>query len=325
MADVIDNLTSALENLDADNASGLTNFVAQANETAASVDDALGQIEQSLTGGEGLSFPGDIDKRRIEFQIKPRNRPSQTDRTTTAGPTVIALPIPTNLSTGYGAQYADTELGPLGGQVLSDVRGGSSVLESLQANGIEALKQSGLSIAASASKEIAAVLGAGAIGKLGLGAAGIGAATGAGAAGLAVGALGAKGIAVNPHLAVLFEGVSFRNHTFQYKFSPRDKSESNSLNAIIHAFKKAMHPTIDEGNKAFFRYPDEFDIRFPNDNGFLFEIGTSVLKDFQLNYTPDGGSYFHKNGAPVSVSFSMTFTEIDILTQKEIGNQPGGR
>lgn len=84
-----------------------------------------------------------------------------------------------------------------------------------------------------------------------------------------------------------------------------------------------MHPSID--GKAFFKYPDEFDIRFPNDQGFLFEIGKSVLRDFSLNYTPDGGSYFHKNGAPVSVQMSMTFVEIDILTKQEIGNAPGGK
>ena len=77
-----------------------------------------------------------------------------------------------------------------------------------------------------------------------------------------------------------------------------------------------MHPTSDGG--AFFQYPDEFLITFPSDQ-FLFKIGTSVLTSFTVDYTPDGGSYFHVNGAPVSVAMSLQFTELDILTKTEIG------
>jgi len=232
------NLPSTITGEPAAPVEGLTDFVGQAAETAASVNEALGALNESISSGSGIQFPGNLGSRRIEFQVKPRNRPSQTTRATESGGTLIALPIPTNLQTGYGARYADAELGVLGAQVFNDVREGGSIAESLSGIGIDDLQQSALSIAASASPEIAAVLGGGALQKLGLGAAGIGAAAGAAAAGIAKGGLGAAGIAVNPHLAVLFEGMNFRNHSFSYKFSARNESESYALNAIIYEFKK---------------------------------------------------------------------------------------
>lgn len=302
---------------------GLRDFVGEAQETVNSVNEALGVLNEGMAQGGAYQFPGNLGSRRIEFLVKPRDRKAVTDKTQTGPTTIIALPIPTNLQTGYNAQYSETGIGVFGNELRTAMEEGSSVVDFLQQRGIDTLQQSALAIAASASREVAAVLGAASVEKLGLGAAGIGAGVGGAAGGAVQGALAAKGIAVNPHLAVLFEGVNFRTHSFQYKFSARTESESYSLNNIIYEFKKAMHPSID--GKAFFKYPDEFDIRFPNDQGFLFEIGKSVLRDFSLNYTPDGGSYFHKNGAPVSVQMSMTFVEIDILTKQEIGNAPGGK
>jgi len=118
-------------------------------------------------------------------------------------------------------------------------------------------------------------------------------------------------------LAVIFSGVNFRSHQFQYKFSARNSGESDALREIIKRFKLNMVPTID--GAAFFKYPNEFDISFSSKHEkYMFKFGTNVLTDFQINYNPDGGSYFHDNGAPVSVSMSLTFTEIDILTQEQI-------
>ena len=119
------------------------------------------------------------------------------------------------------------------------------------------------------------------------------------------------------HLAVIFTGVNFRSHTFTYKFSPRDSGESTTIKNIIRRFKKHMHPDVD--GPAFFKYPDEFAIAFSGKNeSFMFNFGTSVLSDFQVNYNPDGGSYFHTDGSPVSVGMQLTFTEIDILTKDQI-------
>ncbi len=270
--------------------------------------EALSSLLQPITAGGNLRFPGTISDNYITFV--PKNRGKKTKLTAVNSSTSggITLPIPSNLSTGYNAQYdTGTGIGALGNYASQVASGeGALTVDAAASAAVEQAKAIGLS----ASPEVAALLGAGISGPLG---AGVGAALGAAAKGAAVGA----GIAVNPHLAVIFSGVNFRTHQFQYKFSPTDASESASLKNIIRKFKKNMHPTIE--GAAFFKYPNEFDIRFNSKNeNFLFKFGTSVLSDFQINYNPDGGSHFHDNGAPVSVGLSLTFTEIDIITQEKI-------
>lgn len=290
-------------------------FVGEAEESRSSLE-ALGILNEGIDKGSSSQFPSNLGARKVVFKVIPRNRGKQTDRTTSSAKDIVGLPLPSNLSTGYGAQYTDVSLGVLGQRSVEagaafGAGGFQSAIDTVQNNGINTLSEAAKSIAASASSELGAIVGGLVLGTTGFG-------VGAALTQIAPGALSGANIAVNPHMAVLFEGVNFRNHSFQYKFSPRDKSESDSLKKIIKIFKKAMHPSIDRGKMAFFQYPDEFEIDFPNDGGYLFDVGKSVLRDFQINYTPDGGSYFHQNGAPVAISMSMQFTEIDVLTKTEI-------
>ena len=280
------------------------------------VNDALGALEAG-SGSGGLRFPDDLSDNYITFTVNNRNRETKPQDVKSAAGAMVALPIPSNLSTGYGAQYdTGTGLGVLGAKARDIARSGDpiqSAVDAVQSGDMaDTLAAQAKAIGLQASPEVLAVLG-GIVTRGPLGA-GVGAALGAGATGAAVGA----GIAVNPHLAVIFDGVNFRSHSFQYKFSPRSSNESSNVREIIKVFKKHMLPTLSDG-KAFFEYPDEFKIKFNSKNEkFLFKIGTSVLTDFQINYNPDGGSYFHHNGAPVSVSLQLSFTEIDILTQAKI-------
>ena len=277
------------------------------NPTEAS-SDALKSVLEPISAGGNLRFPGDISENYISFLPKNRGKKTKLTPVNSSSSGGITLPIPSNLSTGYNAQYdTGTGIGVLG-NFAQQVASGDAQF-SAEAAGAAAVEQA-KAIGLSASPEVAALLGAGVSGPFG---AGVGAALGGAARGAAVGA----GIAVNPHLAVIFSGVNFRTHSFQYKFSPRDAGESTTLKNIIKKFKLNMHPTIE--GAAFFKYPNEFDIAFNSKNeNFLFKFGTSVLSDFQINYNPDGGSYFHDNGAPVSVGLSLTFTEIDIITQEKI-------
>ena len=280
------------------------------------VNDALGALEAG-SGSGGLRFPDDLSDNYITFTVNPRDRQTKKmDVKLPPGGAMIALPIPSNLSTGYGAKYdTGTGIGVLGAAARDIARSGDPVQSAadyassgqLGSDIVNQAKAIGLQ----ASPEVLALLGAGVSGPAG---AGVGFALG----GIARGAAAGAGIAVNPHLAVIFDGVNFRTHSFQYKFSPRSSGESNNVREIIKIFKKHMLPSLSDGN-AFFEYPDEFKIKFNSKNeNFLFKIGTSVLTDVQINYNPDGGSYFHQNGAPVSVSMQLSFTELDILTQAKI-------
>jgi len=285
-------------------------FAAEAEATVASLD-FLSELESGLFDSSGVRFPNDITDNYITFTAKNRGKKTKLMSTKDGGGGSITLPIPSNLSTGYNAQYdTGTGIGVVGEFARNEFAGMDNSI-SAGAAAVEQLKAIGLS----ASPELGALLGGAIADKFGAGALGLG--VGAAFAGAARGAAVGAGIAVNPHLAVIFSGVNFRTHQFQYKFSPRDASESDNLKNIIKKFKLNMHPSIESA--AFFKYPNEFDIEFSSSHkNYLFEFGTSVLTDFQINYNPDGGSYFHDNGAPVSVGLSLTFTEIDIITQDKI-------
>jgi len=290
----------------------MSGFGALFDEISDTAEEALAPLSDTISSSAGFKFPSDLGSRAVNFQIKTRDREKQRVGTLSKDGALIALPIPANLSTGYGAVYSQQGLGVLGSEAQRIVGSGADVTQAIKdvkESGVNTLTEQAKAIAASASQEVAGLIGAAIGGPLtGLGTAAL--------AGIGVGALRGAGLAVNPHLAVLFEGMNFRTHTFNYKFAARDAGESSSLKSIIKEFKKAMHPTTQ--GLAFFQYPDEFVISFPQDE-FLFKVGNSVLSSFNIDYTPDGASYFHENGAPVSVSMSLQFTELDILTKDEIG------
>ena len=136
------------------------------------------------------------------------------------------------------------------------------------------------------------------------------------------GFISAQGLSPNNHLALVYGGPNqFREHTFAFKFFPKNKEESTRVNRIITEFKQGTLPRLQSGLKikdAFFKSPRHHKIEFfmggtsQSDNPFLFKIGTSVITNMVINYDPQGAVGFHRNGAPVSVNLSLTFKEITL-------------
>ena len=160
----------------------------------------------------------------------------------------------------------------------------------------------------------------------------IGAKTGGALAGFLIGAGGIgsvvtgqllqEGIAINPHLAVIFRGVGFREHGFQYKFVARNQSESDTLKNIIEAFRFHMLPSNAIGGSGTtvglaFDYPDEFELSFSEKiKSNLYEIGTSVLKNMQVTYNGENlPIFFEDTGAPVSIALTLQFQEVKLYTR----------
>lgn len=238
----------------------------------------------------------------------------------------FALPMPSNLLTGYNAQYNDTPIGPLGaigkriGQNFAGPGEGGSYYRGIA----DAIQRADIGMSdlkgGAANMLIGAVQEGGLAGLLA--AAGLGALPGAAVAGAAQvgqGILAGAGIARNPHLASIFQGVNFRRHTFQYKLIAKNAAESNTLRKMIKSFKYGMAPNYRAGDHIF-DYPNEFDITLAA-GSYLFKIGRSVLEDFTVDYTGEGTpAFFEDTGAPYSVILNMTFKETSIVTKREISS-----
>lgn len=129
----------------------------------------------------------------------------------------------------------------------------------------------------------------------------------------------AQGIARNPHLAVLFEGVGFRNFSFSWEFIPRNRQELDTLKSVITHFKRARAPQYSNiYANHLFTYPDEFELEFRYPQ-YLFTFNSCVLTDFTVDYTPQRNSVFFRDPkAPVAYGLHMSFQETTICTKETI-------
>jgi len=282
----------------------------------------------SSKGASGLTFPADLDDDHyIIMNIVKRN--NQTIRKAKGEDQIlqsVVLPIPGNLAVAYAAQYESTGLGILG--AMSAGRIGGTSLESGTRDAVSAISNKVKSLTNIDSQSVgelgamagvaAATTGIGA--KSMLGAALIGA---GGISSVVTGQLLQAGLAINPHQAQVFRGVDFRSHQFDYKFVARNQTESNTLRSIITAFRQAMLPGnaigSSEGSAGLaFTYPEEFTLSFaPRIRNYLYNIGRSVLTTMNITYNGENiPIFFEQTQAPVSITKSLTFQEVQVLTKE---------
>lgn len=275
-----------------------------------------------------IVFPSDLDNDHyIIFKVMKERRRNRNDARQTSTFQNIVLPIPSNLQIASSAGYSDTKLGIFGGMASGKINAQdlsnatTSLVDGVMAKvsqATEAYKNSD----ADAASQVAGILGPAAV-------AGAAATIGGSVAGLlalggTAGDVGAaiqvsEGVALNPHLATVFEGVGFRSHQFQYKFIARNEQESDTLRRMINTFQYHMHPSYIPGGLAF-NYPEEFEIEFASTvRPYLYDIGTCVLKDFTVNYNGEGTPlFFDTSGAPVSIEINMSFQETFIVTKNTL-------
>jgi len=231
----------------------------------------------------------------------------------------IFLPIPENLVEKYQTKISDIELqgyGALATQSVKDIQnefGNTKLTGGLmdqigQVGG--GLKNVGNQLlgrinTAGASKDVANFLA-------------IQAAKTGGFEGVAEAGLG---VAVNPNVAAVFKGVNLREHSFKWKFYPRNKEESNQIQKIIGLLRKSMLPEVTSGVSIIFNYPSVFKLNiFPEDNPYLYKFKTCFLESMEANYAPSGPS-FHRNGAPAEISLSLQFQEIVVFTGNDFDSE----
>ena len=224
----------------------------------------------------------------------------------------IALYIPVNaLTTTYGANYEGMNSAALmaeAGGAIQDAfteKGKSAISGSLSKIGI----QGGATSAALgfASKLIPT----------------LGTAIGAGA-----------GLAVNNHMALVYKGPnSFRSHTFNFMFFPKENPEAVRVREIIKDFKNGMLPRMvgagtDESGKnmngrlssPFFKSPRHWTIKllsYGSENAYVDMFPPKmkhVITNMTVNYDPQSIVSFHHDGSPVQTNLSLTFQELDFVT-----------
>ena len=154
---------------------------------------------------------------------------------------------------------------------------------------------------------------------------------GAGAAAAAIGSdintlLGrTQGMILNPNLELLFQGPSLRPFSFQFKLSPRSRSEAKEIVKIIRFFKQGMAP-IRENSRLFLRTPNTFKIKYvqlgrDSESPFMNKFKECALLSCNVQYTPEGNYAPYDDGAMSSYVMSLQFKELEPVYNDDYGDE----
>ena len=304
------------------------NRKANAKDVKQVTDQAKGQgplspLEENGISKDPLKFP--LEDHETELRHNITFRPFRYSRAhRKAAPkriTVeeITLPIPSAIGTGYGINWSTTDLGMIGKRVADNTEPAIAAIKQAAAGGATGFVDR-------IFKSVTDAVSAGFADKSGTQVAGelVGATAGRLALKAGISSLDSLsvgfGLAINPHIAMLFQGVGLRTHSFSYNFIARSWEESLALESIIKRIKVAMHPYYWQGSEDILNYPFMWGIEFSKEiKPHLFAFNTCVLQNFNVSYNGQGFPiFFEASNQPVNVTFEMSFTETEILTQDRI-------
>ena len=127
-----------------------------------------------------------------------------------------------------------------------------------------------------------------------------------------------QGEIINPNMELLFSGPTLRNFSFNFKLTPRYKKEAEVIRTIIKAFKRNMAPKGSGGT--MLRTPNIFQIDYlGRARNYLNRMKLCALKGVAVNYTGDGTFATYQDGAPISSTLTLSFTELTPIYNEDYG------
>jgi hypothetical protein len=272
-------------------------------------DKNKADVKSSLNSSappSGHDFGG--PKKTLPKKPKSKGSTITIDRPATVRmDTAITLYMPQTVSTAYGVEYANQEVGDAtqaGANFFRDVMDGK--------------KGIGDALVSNASK-LGKGLQEGAINKV------------VGLLSIIPGVEGAKdvfqaqrGFIKAPKMELFFRGVGPRKFQYVFKMIPKSRQEMQEIRNIVASFKLNMLPEFADGNRAgrSMTVPNTFDIQYMYqnaENNYLHKISTCYLSSMDVSY---GGSRYktfdgNADGAPpVETSISLNFKEIELITRE---------
>ena len=224
------------------------------------------------------------------------------------------LYMPGSVTFSEGASWGAAELGGMGRAIRDAVRGEGQISDMLKNFG-----GSAATTVAQAAGIAAAGKAAGALGVIGAGMIGGDIGSGLKAAGRFV---------RNPYEEQLFNGIGFREFSFEFVFAPQSEAEGEEIDKIINMFRFHSRPNFIKGmlGEGQYTFPNEFSIEFLmngpggvfHPNRYIPSIYNCVCTNVATNYTPEGFWVALRDGRPVSYGLSLSFTETRKITQDDI-------
>lgn len=121
------------------------------------------------------------------------------------------------------------------------------------------------------------------------------------------------GVTINPFLFMMFHSPNYKTYDMSWQLVPDNEEESDILSKIIDFIKYESSPESRLG--VLLDYPSAFIIQFypkKEFDKFTFRRKTVIVEAVAVDYTSGNIPSFHKNAAPVSISLTIRFKEIDV-------------
>ena len=300
------------------------NGQSSANETLTSADEAVESVQRTVKSEEGraLRYPLNNTYQGDYIQIEMRSYQKSGFQTDTDTLTVtrmedreynslrlIYLPIQAGIVDSISVDWGNGEINPITAQFANLAYG--TIAESGRTNPLAAAEKFmnnfgaiGEKLLGSANSDIQKLVAnyytEQAVGQPGLLSRSIGG-------------------AINNNLELLFNGPTLRSFTFNFKLTPREPAEAQRIKEIIKVFKKGMSPALSKSG-LFLSAPNVFKLKYiytgkgnlKEEHPYLNRIKVAALRDFSVNYTPDGNYMtYNGEGSMTQYDLSMTFGEID--------------
>jgi hypothetical protein len=249
-----------------------------------------------------FSFPNDLGNHAMILNFSAYDYGGIGSQVNQVLSSSIALPIPNNLADTFSIRVLPTELGSAGNAVREMVSAAGS--GNLSAEGVLTAAKSAFS--GQVARKAAAAFDS------------------VGGTNTAKAIEVATGTVVNPRIALAFEGVDLKSHTFTWTLAPRSASESDKLRGIIQQIKKSALPSFNNsfGQKVFLNYPNVVDVFFlGTTEGFMYYFKRAMVSQFEVNYSGSGAPAFVEGGKPAVVTLTISITEIDIHTSEDYGGE----
>lgn len=287
------------------------------------VDSIIASARENLTKHAIFKYPEDLGPHAIVMNFKEYSYNGTAQGNTVDINASIVLPIPKNIQDTFSVGIASRELGILGAgfaDALSGMKGSENPIQSAKdlavaaVGGIESAFNKMSNITGSDFTSAARYLQR------------------AGLTGISP-SLGnaidvSSGNAINPHIALVFEGVSLKNFTFDWSFSPKNPEEHRTLNNIIKKIKQNILPrytsagatgiTSSSFSRGLLKYPNMVDLFFVGlDQQYFIYYKTCLINQFNIDYSPQDHLILFKGpqgSKPVFTNIQLTMTEAEIHT-----------
>lgn len=293
------------------NTLGSTNIVGELKDTLGVAPPVGGKLPQAMASKTSPppveTYPLDLGKYFIQITFKDEYQDNPIAKRQSRPTFTVNLPIPENLQETFSMNYNPKELGLATG-ALTDIITKEDTLNKI---GSGSIRQAGEELGRATREAGKQATSGQSIYTLGrymvknLGMDDIGNALDR-----------VTGTIMNPYQELQFEGVSLRDHTFSYTFSPNSLEEAETLKRIIREMKVRMHPSL---NGLLMNFPDRCSITVSqglNDKAY-YTFQDCYLKSMVVNYAPSGAPAFTKGGLhPTEIRVDFTFGEVKPITRE---------